>query len=408
MKHIYLSFVLAILLPAFCLAQNNFKPGYVVSLKGDTLKGSIDYRERNDNPTSVKFRATDGTITTYTVENSRAFGIDNLEYFEKATLSLSTDDVEFSKLKNSLDSSAVYNTVFLKVITGGKYLTLYSYRDEIKMRFVVGPKGGAPAELSHHVYLRNNSQQIQVNGFRMKLAEYVKTYGQNDEALLARAQNADYDIGDLTKIVNLINGENIKKGRSKAHSGSRYFAGIAMNMSSLKYTGYTDLAYNSENYVNYIPQLNFGVDYLQNTATGNLIFRAEFSLYTATVKAVSANAEKRIPNFTAGVKPQFIYNFYNTDPLKIFFGAGFNLNFTKSGTPTYTVTNPHYTVSLTPKKFNGLWYTVPVKIGAVINHKIELFGSYSFPASVDEDSYSSHTGKISSIQAGVNFLFGKY
>jgi hypothetical protein len=45
MKFFYKVLLAVILLPAFSYAQSNYKPGYVVNLKGDTLRGFIDCRE---------------------------------------------------------------------------------------------------------------------------------------------------------------------------------------------------------------------------------------------------------------------------------------------------------------------------------------------------------------------------
>lgn len=41
----YLYFVsLILILPAFSFAQSNYKAGYVVTTKGDTLRGFINYK----------------------------------------------------------------------------------------------------------------------------------------------------------------------------------------------------------------------------------------------------------------------------------------------------------------------------------------------------------------------------
>jgi len=41
---------LAVIAPAVLFAQSNFKSGYIVMPKGDTVKGYIDYREWDNNP----------------------------------------------------------------------------------------------------------------------------------------------------------------------------------------------------------------------------------------------------------------------------------------------------------------------------------------------------------------------
>jgi len=45
MKHLVKLLLIFILLPFISTAQTNYKPGYVVTLTGDTLHGFIDYKE---------------------------------------------------------------------------------------------------------------------------------------------------------------------------------------------------------------------------------------------------------------------------------------------------------------------------------------------------------------------------
>src|ERR1700744_6338801 len=89
----YLMFV-AFLLPLSLSAQSNYKPGYVVNSKGDTLRGFIDYQEWDANPDVINFKKTlTDQSTKYGVDDASAFGIDKLESFIKYTGPISTDPV---------------------------------------------------------------------------------------------------------------------------------------------------------------------------------------------------------------------------------------------------------------------------------------------------------------------------
>ncbi|HTD41168.1 MAG TPA: hypothetical protein VK671_11145, partial [Mucilaginibacter sp.] len=70
---IFLFFVF--LLSSLSYAQSNYKPGYVVDLKGDTLKGFIDYREWGSNPNAIDFK------TTVTDKESKRFSPADINYF---------------------------------------------------------------------------------------------------------------------------------------------------------------------------------------------------------------------------------------------------------------------------------------------------------------------------------------
>jgi hypothetical protein len=71
-----------LLAPAYCLAQSNFNPGYVITLKGDTLRGLIDYREWDNNPADIRFKANaSGKTETFSVNNASEFEISGLKNF---------------------------------------------------------------------------------------------------------------------------------------------------------------------------------------------------------------------------------------------------------------------------------------------------------------------------------------
>ncbi|MES2277798.1 MAG: hypothetical protein V4592_17360 [Bacteroidota bacterium] len=408
MKLYYKLFFTALFFSTLSFAQSNFKPGYVVTLPGDTLKGSIDYKEWNNNPEDIRFKDNANKITTYSAINAKAFGINGLDYFKAYKISLSMDEVDQGKLKNQYDSTKLIGTVFLKTIIDGKYLTLYTYTDDIKTRFIVLSKENKqPQELNHHFYLNNSNQVMEIDRYKIELKSYADTYMPNSEKLHSKIDAISYNSSDITKVVNLINGDDQKKGVIGSESSFRYFAGAALNGSQLKYSGITDLSVNSQNYINYFPQINLGIDYLPNANVGRLILRGELNFYSAKLKSVSNNAVKEMQQLTLTVSPQVIYNVYNTQPVKIFVGSGFLLHLSSNSNVTYNVINPHFTVPVNQKKPASAWFTIPVKAGISLNNKVEIYGNYNFAAGFDEDSFAAYNGKITSFQIGFNYLFGK-
>jgi hypothetical protein len=57
---LFISLTLPFAPTVFC--QTNFQPGYIVQLNGDTLKGWIDYRNWESNPTSILFKENENDI----------------------------------------------------------------------------------------------------------------------------------------------------------------------------------------------------------------------------------------------------------------------------------------------------------------------------------------------------------
>ncbi|MGZ3814058.1 MAG: hypothetical protein ACXVJN_20060, partial [Mucilaginibacter sp.] len=77
MRVLYKLSVLFFLLPLISVAQSNYKPGYVVTLKGDTIHGFINYREWNKNPRQIAFKndINGRKGEEFTIKNAKAFAI---------------------------------------------------------------------------------------------------------------------------------------------------------------------------------------------------------------------------------------------------------------------------------------------------------------------------------------------
>lgn len=72
--------LIAALLPSLASAQSIFRPGYIVGLKGDTLKGFIDVREWVSTPTSIKFKLSkDAENQKFAANDITAFSVTNFE-----------------------------------------------------------------------------------------------------------------------------------------------------------------------------------------------------------------------------------------------------------------------------------------------------------------------------------------
>jgi len=93
MNFFYKVLLCVVLLPTLSYAQSNYKAGYVVDLKGDTLKGFIDYREWQSNPNSINFKTSiaDAKPHQYTPADITFFSINKLEAYISYTGPVSMD-----------------------------------------------------------------------------------------------------------------------------------------------------------------------------------------------------------------------------------------------------------------------------------------------------------------------------
>jgi len=77
MKKFYVSLLIVLsflLVPSVNVsAQKNFIDGYIITLKKDTLKGKIDYREWNLNPSLIHFTDAAGKIDIFRPDDIAGF-----------------------------------------------------------------------------------------------------------------------------------------------------------------------------------------------------------------------------------------------------------------------------------------------------------------------------------------------
>ena len=56
MKPICWAILFFCLCPVIVFSQTNYKPGYVVNLNGDTLRGFVNYQQWDNNPRTIAFK----------------------------------------------------------------------------------------------------------------------------------------------------------------------------------------------------------------------------------------------------------------------------------------------------------------------------------------------------------------
>jgi hypothetical protein len=94
-------------------AQVDFRPGYIVQLAGDTVRGEVDYRDTRSNMTQCRFRPNSGaSITTYQPAELRAYGLSSEH-----------------KLYQAIAPASSAPKYFLEVLVSGP-AKLYFWRDD--------------------------------------------------------------------------------------------------------------------------------------------------------------------------------------------------------------------------------------------------------------------------------------
>ena len=134
--------LLLLFLALIGFAQTNFKPGYVVTLEQDTLRGTIDHRGDVRNSKLVVFRNEKGEQQKYSPEEIKGYVVDGTAFKSYTT---TVDHVSLGTKEK---------TYFLKVLESGRVDFLYLRDDQSSDRYFIVKDEGDLLELTNDYTIR--------------------------------------------------------------------------------------------------------------------------------------------------------------------------------------------------------------------------------------------------------------
>ncbi len=415
MKYLFLAIIS--IAPFFAYSQSNFRNGYVVTNAGDTLKGQIDYKERMNNPEAFVFKsASDGSIRTMSVADCRGYGITDMEISVRAIVNISLSEVSASKIAYGIDTTFRRDTVFLRVLQTGKYLTLLSYADKIKERFYLqGKTDPEPVELIRNIYFKDNETNKVSENNRYIRQVYTKMIELDPEIQggMDKLRNLKYTRSSLIKQVSIINETEVQRPK---YASSRLFLGVGLNVAKGAYDGVNDLSNSAATTkTSYLPMVSGGIDFFINPAIQKTILRAEVFLLKSnseisvnTTQDYKAFLSHSFEQISAVITPQVLHNFYNKDKFKIFAGIGAGINLVKTinnKSIRDNTANGTRNIIENAVDLKGFSYTLMGRVGLVLNKKLEISVAY-WPEMPISD-YIAYNVTMRRTTMGLNYIFGK-
>jgi hypothetical protein len=167
-----------LILPFACLAQQTFIPGYVVDLKGDTLKGEIRYNPKKelDMYSKVGFKEVSGAQRTFKPEKIKAYGYDG-KVFVSATI----------------DGEAA----FYKTLSHGAIDLFETQYETLQMNDI---------KLKNDFFMKKNGSsefiRIKHNKFKKQLAEQMSD---NSEIVKQLEENKNLEFENIIEVFNQYN-----------------------------------------------------------------------------------------------------------------------------------------------------------------------------------------------------------
>ncbi|SDE78395.1 hypothetical protein SAMN05216464_109177 [Mucilaginibacter pineti] len=417
MKFLYLTLLLSLSI-SLLHAQSNYKPGYIINNNKDTLKGFINYREWSKNPQSIKFKpGTDAQPVNYTVNNINEFAVSNLEYYKKFIVRVSRNNVDVSSLPSRPDTSYSIDTVFLKNIVNGKHISLFSFSDDLKVRYYVFNNNSKRIdELKYNLYMDDQTNTVVTGvGYKAQLSQYASAYQPENSKLGSKILARQYREIDLVQIFRAINGGTDQQ-ITHSTSGVRYYAGAGAKSTKLVFSGDNGPFADNVGQTKTSPTLSAGIDIFDNISTKRFFLRINvdagvnhFNISNTKVTeptGIHKKSDLYFKQYSLSVSPQVMYNIYSANNFQAFIGAGVSFNTAAYNNYNYISSINGGTEEIINKypEFQKFYISFPFKAGMLINKHMELYGAYSLPTSITQ--YTMFSASVSAYQVGINYVFG--
>lgn len=423
MKYFYTLLLIAAI--SFQLkAQSNFKPGYIVTLNGDTTKGFIDYKQWGHlSPSNVTFKNSGGEEKTYAPADINAFGVNGYENYLASTVSISQSTLNVDDLANDIDTSAITQKVFLRTIIIGEKVSLFIYEDALKARCYVAKGGSTLIELLRYRHLSptDASKIIDVPTYRDQLLRLAATYQTGNALLSKQIQDMYYDEDDIKNIIIKVNGSTAVKYLEAKRSAYRFFIGGGVNAAEMHFNGSVYDQYGKK--WSYLPEINAGFDFLSNKNVAKIVLRLELNLsaskteFTHKSDFTSAYSptyyyDNRFgfTRYAINIYPQVLYYFYRTEKFKAYIGGGlgfFNSVYSSKINETYETVNNKTTLIQNSFSFNLAKNLMNFTGRAGIATKnLQIYCGYDPPINLMTGT-RAYQLLLTSYKLGVNYYLGK-
>lgn len=403
-----------VLLPFLSFSQNDFRKGYVVTLKGDTLKGYVGGKEYGITLKEVRFKtdSSAAAVQKFSVEDCTAFGLYGRDAYERYTVKISLGKLNVDGLSSRIDTTTKREAVFLQLMQKGKNVSLYNYTDEIKTRFYIKDKTDAqPAELMYYRYYAPGSatQMVERTDYQQQLLLLLRKYNVAIDDF--RLERSNYDDNDMLRLVSLINDYKKEKSKYKVFT---FYAGAGLAYPRAKYVGEHVLVgdgVNSKNPI--VPFVAAGVDIYLNPAYQRTFFRLELEAGLTAAKysfekereySFDPNAKHRFKQISGVLTASLLRNFYNADNCKVYAGLGLGLRYAKTTDNVRTDIYTHTAYEKSGLDFKKINLQMPIAVGVILNKKIDVSFVYVLPNTIT-DNYTLYNIELNKVRLGVNYRF---
>lgn len=185
------------------IGQQNFREGYIIDLKSDTVRGEIKYHKWSITPNRIEFRKDAGAGSVFYRPNDiKGFGVSGKNYIGIITL-VEKSPHKIHELNYEWGFKLVIDTVFLEDIAGGSKPVYYhkDYKGKVNF-FIMSDSGIAP--LLYKMYRSEESDYSRPITAMVKdenYKRYLYAYLHDCPAIEIRIRKMKYELKDFLRLI---------------------------------------------------------------------------------------------------------------------------------------------------------------------------------------------------------------
>ncbi|SES95918.1 Outer membrane protein beta-barrel domain-containing protein [Hymenobacter actinosclerus] len=185
-------------------AQTNFRPGFVLTPAGDTLRGEVDARGAIRNARLARFRAApDAAIVEYQPRQLRGYGFVGDRLYQAETVLLADSVPRLGQPYTLPDTLARHS--FLEVVVRGELSLLYLRDERSFEHYYVQLSGQPPQELVQKIsFVSTSTGTAGGTAVRHKSDDYRRTLAASTQRCLAvqpAITKVSLDLNSLSRVV---------------------------------------------------------------------------------------------------------------------------------------------------------------------------------------------------------------
>lgn len=221
-------------------SQNtNFKAGYYVDVKGDTIKGLIENLKWDNNPNSIAFQGKDNSeIKMLKSTQIKMFQVEN-EIFVSAIVQKDNSPYQTDRLSFDDKMNASIDTVFLRAIILGVKNLYYLKDNKDKVHFFIQENDNFQWLIYRKFYKIQKDEKVVIENNQYK--NQLRMYLSNNEAMSKNIEYTKYSITSLRHLFeSFYKSKNLQKNYSYSPNKQKNEMGLMIGTNFTK-TNYNPL-----------------------------------------------------------------------------------------------------------------------------------------------------------------------